>query len=85
MDVKEGSKPVIRYTKKSVAEYKLKKRTGKDIVEREIVHVDDFKNGKGKRKWKLGQLVCSPYVDRITDVDEAVKDDENVVAQSIIA
>lgn len=28
--------------------------------------------------------MCSPYVDQITDVDEAVKDDENVVAQSII-
>ncbi|CAH1431836.1 unnamed protein product [Lactuca virosa] len=85
MDDKEGSKTVIRYTKKSVAEDKLKKRTRKDLMESELVHVVDFKNGKGKRKGKLGQLVCSPYVDRITDVDEAVKDDENVVAQSIIA
>ncbi|CAH1440015.1 unnamed protein product [Lactuca virosa] len=45
-------------------------------------NMDD--NEGSKRKGKLGQLVCSPYVDRITDVDEAVKDDENVVAQSII-
>ncbi|CAH1448257.1 unnamed protein product [Lactuca virosa] len=85
MDDKEGSKAVIEYTKKSVAEDKLKKITVKDIMESEMVHVVDFKNGKGKRKGKLGQLVCSPYVDQITDVDEAVKDDENVVAQSIIA
>ncbi|CAH1452702.1 unnamed protein product [Lactuca virosa] len=58
MDDMEGTKAVIRYTKKYVAEEKLKKRNGKDIMEGE----------------KIG----------IMDVDEAVKDDENVVAQSII-
>ncbi|CAI9275416.1 unnamed protein product [Lactuca saligna] len=52
--------------------------------EKTKVHVVDFKSGKGKRKGKLGQLRCSPYVDRITDMDEVIKDDENVVAQSII-
>ncbi|CAI9299896.1 unnamed protein product [Lactuca saligna] len=86
MDVKEGSNPVIRYTKKSVAEDKLKKKKKNwyRYYGKGNGACYDFKNGKGKRKGKLGQLVCSSYVDRIIDVDEAVKDDENVVAQNII-
>ena len=84
MDDKKGTKAVIRYTKKSVVEDKLKRKNGNDIMESEKVYVVDFNNGKGKRKGKLGQFRCSPYVDQITDMDETVKDDENVVAQSII-
>ena len=84
MDDKKGTKAVIRYTKKSVVEDKLKRKNGNDIMESEKVYVVDFNNGKGKRKGKLGQFRCSPYVDQITDMDETVKDDENVVAQSIL-